>query len=50
MDAGILIPAAIGWTAEHLGLYTLEIFIDDSRQRSIPVLIRDETELSTPQE
>lgn len=45
LDPGILIPAAIGWRAEHFGLYTLEVFIDDRRQRSIAILVRDAADL-----
>lgn len=45
MDPGILVPVAIGWRAEHFGLYTLEIYIDDRRERSVAILVRDQREL-----
>jgi hypothetical protein len=45
MDGGLLIPAAIGWQADDFGLYTLEIYIDDHRERSLPILVRDSSEL-----
>jgi hypothetical protein len=45
LDPGILIPAAIGWHAEHFGLYTIEIHVDEHRDRSIPILVRDATEI-----
>lgn len=48
LDAGILVPAATGWQAEHLGLYTLEIFVDDRRERSVPILVRDAGEIQQP--
>jgi hypothetical protein len=45
LDAGALVPAAVGWHVEHFGLYTLEIFVDDKRERSVPILIRDAREI-----
>jgi len=45
VDPGILVPAAIGWQAEHFGLYTLEIYVDDKRNRSIPIQVRDASQL-----
>ena|SRR5947209_4120114 len=45
LDAGILVPAGIGWRAEHFGLYTLEIAVDARRHRSVPILVRDAAEL-----
>jgi hypothetical protein len=45
IDPGVLIPAAIGWTAGHFGLYTLDILVDDRPRRSIPILVRDATQL-----
>jgi uncharacterized protein DUF6941 len=48
IDPGILIPAAIGWHAEHFGLYTLEVHVDGKRNRSIPIRIRDAAELQQP--
>ena len=40
LDVGVLVPAAIGWTAAHFGLYTLEVLIDGRPRRSIPILVR----------
>lgn len=45
LDPGVLIPAAVGWRAEHFGLYTLEIYVDERRNRSVPILLRDPQEL-----
>jgi hypothetical protein len=45
LDPGILVPAGIGWRAEHLGLYTLDVLVDDRPRRSIPILVRDAAEL-----
>lgn len=45
LDTGILVPAAIGWPAEHFGLYTLDIVLDERPRRSIPILLRDTGEL-----
>lgn len=47
-DPGILVPAAIGWRAEHFGLYTLDVLIDARPKRSIPILVRDAAELQQP--
>ena len=47
MDAGVLVPAAVGWSAHAYGLYTLEVFIDGRRQRSVPILVRDAAELQS---
>jgi hypothetical protein len=44
LDPGILLPAAVSWRAEHLGLYTLEIYVDEKRNRSVPILVRDAAE------
>jgi Family of unknown function (DUF6941) len=33
-EAGLLVPALIKWEAEHYGLYTLEVFLDDCRARA----------------
>ena len=43
-----MVPAAVGWHAEYFGLYTLEIFVDDKRERSVPILIRDAKEIQPP--
>jgi hypothetical protein len=48
LDPGILIPAGIGWHAEHFGLYTLDVLVDDRQRRSIPILVRDAAELQQP--
>jgi len=45
LDPGVLLPAAIGWRAEHFGLYTLEIYVDGRRTRSVPILVRDSQEI-----
>jgi hypothetical protein len=47
MEAGALFPAVIQWEATHHGLYTLDVFLDDRRQRSIPVSVRDPAELQS---
>jgi hypothetical protein len=41
MDVGLPVPTALGWEAEHFGLYTFEVRIDGRRQRSIPILVRN---------
>ena len=45
LDPGVLLPAAIAWQAEHFGLHTIEIFVDDKRERSVPILVRDASEI-----
>ena len=45
-DPAMLVPAVIGWQAGHFGLYTVEVFIGDHRERSIPILVRDARELN----
>jgi hypothetical protein len=45
LEAGLLIPVGVGWQAEHYGLYTLEVYVDERRQRSLPILVRDAQEL-----
>jgi hypothetical protein len=45
LDPGVLIPAAVSWSAEHFGLYTLELYVDGKRNRSIPILVRDAAEI-----
>jgi hypothetical protein len=44
-EAGMLIPALQRWIAREYGLYTLEVFIDDRRQKSVPISIRDAADL-----
>lgn len=48
-EAGLLLPAVIQWEASHYGLYTIEVFIDERRQRSIGILVRDPVELEQQQ-
>lgn len=45
LDPGILIPAAIGWQAEHFGLYTLDVLVDERPRRSVAILVRDSAAL-----
>lgn len=45
LEAGLLIPAAVGWQAGHFGLYTFEVYVDNRRQRSVAILVRDTREL-----
>jgi hypothetical protein len=45
MEGGLSVPAELGWPAETYGLYTLELYLDEQRQRSIPILVRDPAEL-----
>jgi hypothetical protein len=49
LDVGILVPAAVGWAAEHLGIYTLDIRVDDRPKRSIAIQIRSTEELEQTQ-
>jgi hypothetical protein len=49
MDVGVLVSAAVGWSAEHFGLYTLEVFLNESRQRSIAISVRDAADLAPDQ-
>jgi hypothetical protein len=46
MEGGLSVPAALGWQAEAYGLYTLELYLDEQRQRSIAILVRDPAELT----
>ena len=41
MEGGLSVPAELAWPAEEYGLYTLELYLDGQRQRSIPILVRD---------
>jgi hypothetical protein len=45
MEGGLSVPTELGWQAEEYGLYTLELYLDDQRQRSIPILVRDPADL-----
>jgi hypothetical protein len=47
MEGGLSVPAGLGWQADAYGLYTLELYLDEQRQRSIPILVRDPAELDT---
>jgi hypothetical protein len=46
MDLGILLPAVTRWEAEEFGLHTLEVFLADSRQRTIALYVRPVSELA----
>jgi hypothetical protein len=46
IEPGILVPAGIAFRAEDYGFYTLEIYLDGQRLRSIPVNIRPASELT----
>lgn len=45
MEGGSLIPVGVAFTAEEHGLYTLEIYLDTQRLRSIPIAVRSPEEL-----
>jgi hypothetical protein len=45
MEGGLSVPAELGWQADAYGLYTLELYLDHQRQRSIPILVRDPVEM-----
>ena len=45
-EAGVLIPAVIRWEANEFGLYTLELFLNGRRQRSIAISVRPTSELT----
>jgi hypothetical protein len=47
-EQGLFVPTAIGWHVEERGLYTLELYLDSRRQRSIPILIRDPADIPPP--
>ena len=50
MDTGILLPAVVNWEAEEYGLYTLDVHLDGSRQRSVPIWARDPEDLQQQQQ
>jgi hypothetical protein len=47
MEGGLSVVAQLGWPAEEYGLWTLELYLDGQRQRSIPILARDPAELES---
>lgn len=46
MEGATLIPAGVAFRAEDYGFYTLEIYLDGQRQRSIPLNVRRHSELA----
>ena len=44
-EVGMLFPTVIQWEASNYGLYTLEVFVGERRQRSIAIAVRDPAEL-----
>jgi hypothetical protein len=49
-ETGMLIPALQRWHAEEFGLYTLELYIDDRRHKSVAIRVRHASELTERQE
>lgn len=49
MEGGLLIPAGVAFQAEEYGFYTLEVYLDEQRLRSIPISVRPPSELQDAQ-
>ena len=46
MDTALLLPTVMQWEAEEYGLYTLDVYLDGSRQRSVPISVREPSDLT----
>jgi Family of unknown function (DUF6941) len=49
-EAGAVIPVVLTWEARDHGLYTLELYIDSRRQRSVAISVRADSELTAQAE
>jgi hypothetical protein len=49
-EAGMVIPAAMTWEAREFGLYTLEVYIGERRQKSVAISVRRSSELTQSDE
>lgn len=45
MDPAMLLPTVMAWEATDYGLHTLDVFIDEHRQRTVAIYIRPASEL-----